>query len=174
MMRLSGLIAHGIRLWVWCETCCHHTTLDPEPLLERLGDRAVPQVSAVLICSCCGSRDVSSRPDWPTLPMPQACWGGPVIGTPMKSQLAAGTVQVDDRGFLIPQTPKPDATTARKAITAKDTKANERSQEDGRPGGSAGPSSAGESPAPQSPGPGTQHGHPRSKHSKRHACRPRL
>ncbi len=69
VIRLSWLARRRLKVWVWCEMCSHNVTLDPVALADRLGDRPVPSLARSMICSRCGSREVTTRPDWPTTGM---------------------------------------------------------------------------------------------------------
>ena len=64
-MRLGDLARADGLAFCWCNRCGHHATLPAETLVARLGPHiAVPDVSAHLNCSGCGSRDVATRPHW--------------------------------------------------------------------------------------------------------------
>ena len=48
--------------------CCHHTVLATDMLIARLDrDQGVPGVADHAYCGNCGSRDVETRPNWPTV-----------------------------------------------------------------------------------------------------------
>ncbi|MGF1456893.1 MAG: hypothetical protein ACFB6R_16110 [Alphaproteobacteria bacterium] len=66
VIRLSWLARRRLGVWVWCETCGHNTSLQPSALAERLGDCPVPDVAGSMICSRCGGREITTRPDWPS------------------------------------------------------------------------------------------------------------
>jgi len=62
------MVAQGLDIWCWCNGCCHHAVLKTDMLMARLGrDQAVPGVADHAYCGNCGSRDVETRPNWPTV-----------------------------------------------------------------------------------------------------------
>ncbi len=64
-MYLSDLVADGLSLRVWCESCGHHAPAPPAALIDKRGDLPVPEARRFFRCSQCGQRQVSTRPDWP-------------------------------------------------------------------------------------------------------------
>ena len=65
---LGELDAQGIAVFCWCNRCGHNAVLAIQPLIAALGpDYPVPEAGARLRCSSCGSKDVATRPDWPSL-----------------------------------------------------------------------------------------------------------
>ena len=65
---LGDLAREGLGIFCWCHRCQHHATLETDALLARFGpDHPVPEIGARLRCSGCGSRDVATRPAWPSL-----------------------------------------------------------------------------------------------------------
>ena len=65
---LGDMAAQGLDVWCWCNACCHHAVLETAALIDRLGrDQGVPGVADHAYCGNCGSRDVETRPNWPTL-----------------------------------------------------------------------------------------------------------
>ncbi len=64
---LADLAALGHDVFCWCNRCGHNAVL-PTPLLaERLGAAMpVPDVGAHLRCTGCGTRDIATRPAWPS------------------------------------------------------------------------------------------------------------
>jgi len=61
-MTLGQMRVHGVRsIDAACNDCWHETSI----LVDALPDHMpVPDVALVLKCSACGSRNVTTRPDW--------------------------------------------------------------------------------------------------------------
>ncbi len=65
---LGELDAQGVAVFCWCNRCGHNAVLATQPLIAALGpDYPVPDAGARLRCSSCSSKDVATRPDWPSL-----------------------------------------------------------------------------------------------------------
>ncbi len=65
---LANMADQGLDIWCWCNGCCHHAVLSTDMLIRRLGrDQGVPGVADHAVCGHCGSRDVETRPNWPTV-----------------------------------------------------------------------------------------------------------
>ena len=65
---LADMVEQGLDIWCWCNGCCHHAVLDTAVLIHRLGaDQSVPGVADHAYCGNCGSREVETRPNWPTV-----------------------------------------------------------------------------------------------------------
>ncbi len=65
---LGDMADQGLDIWCWCNGCCHHAVLATDTLLARLGsDQGVPGIADHAYCRNCGSRDVETRPNWPTV-----------------------------------------------------------------------------------------------------------
>ena len=65
---LANMADQGLDIWCWCNGCCHHAVLATDMLMARLGhDQGVPGVADHAYCGHCGSRDVETRPNWPTV-----------------------------------------------------------------------------------------------------------
>jgi hypothetical protein len=63
---LGEVAANGLKLWAWCNSCSHNTTLEVAALIARLGRNfPVPGLGARLRCGACGGRDIDARPQWP-------------------------------------------------------------------------------------------------------------
>lgn len=63
-----GGLEEGVDIFCWCNRCGHNAVMPREVLLAQLGpDMPVPAIGARLRCSGCGSKDVATRPDWPSL-----------------------------------------------------------------------------------------------------------
>lgn len=66
--RLGDLHREGVDIFCWCNRCGHNASIDVPLLIGRFGPALpVPEVGARLRCSGCGSKDVATRPDWPSL-----------------------------------------------------------------------------------------------------------
>ena len=64
---LAELASKGLDVWAWCNDCCRHAVLPIDTLTDKLGpEYPVPHVARRTVCRECGSRDVQTRPDWPT------------------------------------------------------------------------------------------------------------
>jgi len=65
---LGELVEAGVALFCWCNRCGHNAVLECARLADELGPQfAVPAVGSRLYCAGCGSRDVATRPAWPSL-----------------------------------------------------------------------------------------------------------
>ena len=66
--RLGDLIEHGADIFCWCNRCGHNAVLGLEAMLARFGPHQdVPGLGVHLRCRGCGSKDVATRPNWPSL-----------------------------------------------------------------------------------------------------------
>lgn len=66
-MRLGSLAERRIGVFCWCNRCSHSQVMELGMLIERLGtDMPVPEIGARMRCSQCGSRDIATRPNWPS------------------------------------------------------------------------------------------------------------
>lgn len=65
---LAELATERIGVFCWCNRCGHNATLESPPLEAELGPGfPVPEIGARLRCSGCGSKDIATRPAWPSL-----------------------------------------------------------------------------------------------------------
>jgi len=65
---LGDLLANSIPIFCWCNRCGHSSSLPPDLLVAEAGPALpVPDIGQHLRCSGCGSKDISTRPEWPTL-----------------------------------------------------------------------------------------------------------
>ncbi len=65
---LGELEAQGVAVFCWCNRCGHSAELITEALIATLGpDVPVPEAGARLRCSQCKSKDLATRPAWPSL-----------------------------------------------------------------------------------------------------------
>ncbi|MEO1249662.1 MAG: hypothetical protein AAFW76_07460, partial [Pseudomonadota bacterium] len=84
-IRLGELASQGFGVFCWCNRCFHSQVLSLDVLIPRLGpDMAVPDIGARMRCSKCGSRDIATRPDWPS--------NGPSDGSGVRRSRASGSV----------------------------------------------------------------------------------
>lgn len=52
-------------VYIRCSRCGHSASLPVDALVEQLGpDHPVPTVGRRCKCSRCGSKEITSRPDW--------------------------------------------------------------------------------------------------------------
>lgn len=64
---LGEVASAGHSVFCWCNRCGHHAEMDAETLILRLGPEiAVPEIGPRMRCSGCGSKDVATRPHWPS------------------------------------------------------------------------------------------------------------
>lgn len=55
-------------IFCWCNRCGHNAVVAIAVLIAQFGPGcAVPEIGARMRCSGCGSKDVATRPDWPSL-----------------------------------------------------------------------------------------------------------
>ncbi|MDH3235526.1 MAG: hypothetical protein OEQ29_18550, partial [Alphaproteobacteria bacterium] len=67
-MTLGDLMNQGLDVFCWCNRCGHNAVLQARLLSGQMGAaQAVPEVGARLRCSGCASKDVATRPAWPSL-----------------------------------------------------------------------------------------------------------
>lgn len=65
---LGEMAAARLDIFCWCNRCGHNATIATATLLAEMGPHvAVPEIGAGLRCSGCGSKDVATRPAWPSL-----------------------------------------------------------------------------------------------------------
>ncbi|MEK9850803.1 MAG: hypothetical protein VW665_09885 [Candidatus Puniceispirillum sp.] len=64
---LADMMRDGLSVFCWCNRCGHNAVLDPAPLANNLGDMfPVPELGAHMRCSRCQTRDITTRPAWPS------------------------------------------------------------------------------------------------------------
>jgi hypothetical protein len=64
---LSDLIQAGISVFCWCNRCGHNAEAEATMLVQQLGPAfPVPEVGTRMRCTSCGSKDVATRPAWPS------------------------------------------------------------------------------------------------------------
>lgn len=65
---LADLQASKVGVFCWCNRCGHNSKADTDQLAAQLGpDFPVPEIGSRMRCSACGSKDVATRPAWPSL-----------------------------------------------------------------------------------------------------------
>jgi hypothetical protein len=65
--RLSDLLDSKVGVFCWCNRCGHHAEAASAMLSAQLGpDFPIPEIGARMRCSSCGSKDVATRPAWPS------------------------------------------------------------------------------------------------------------
>lgn len=66
-MSLGDLADARVGVFCWCNRCGHHAEAATAMLLSQLGpDFPVPEIGARMRCSACGSKDIATRPAWPS------------------------------------------------------------------------------------------------------------
>ena len=64
---LADLARAGVGVFCWCNRCGHNAEAATAMLISELGpDFAVPEIGNRMRCSACGSKDVATRPAWPS------------------------------------------------------------------------------------------------------------
>ncbi len=65
---LGDLAEAGLGVFCWCNRCGHSATIAADRLVAEFGPGfPVPELGARMRCTGCGSKDVATRPDWPSL-----------------------------------------------------------------------------------------------------------
>jgi len=65
---LLGALKHrGVDVFCWCNRCGHSAVMATAQLIGQLGaEIPVPEIGTRMRCSSCGSKDVATRPAWPS------------------------------------------------------------------------------------------------------------
>jgi hypothetical protein len=64
---IGQLAAGQIDVFCWCNRCGHHAVTASTMLAGQLGPAfPVPEIGARMRCSSCGSKDIATRPNWPS------------------------------------------------------------------------------------------------------------
>jgi hypothetical protein len=64
---LSDLVEGKVGVFCWCNRCGHHAEAASAMLAAQLGlDFPIPEIGARMRCTACGSKDVATRPAWPS------------------------------------------------------------------------------------------------------------
>lgn len=65
---LAELLDAKVDVFCWCNRCGHNAVLAAARLLAELGPGfPVPELGGRMRCTGCGSKDVATRPAWPSL-----------------------------------------------------------------------------------------------------------
>jgi len=65
---LAELLDAKVDVFCWCNRCGHNAVLAASRLLAELGPGfPVPELGGRMRCIGCGSKDVATRPAWPSL-----------------------------------------------------------------------------------------------------------
>jgi len=64
---LGDLVRAGIGVFCWCNRCGHNAEAATAMLSQQLGPAfPVPEIGTKMRCSSCGSKDIATRPAWPS------------------------------------------------------------------------------------------------------------
>lgn len=64
---LGDVVTAGHDIFCWCNRCGHNSEVPSANLVARLGPAIpVPEIGPRMRCSGCGSKDVATRPAWPS------------------------------------------------------------------------------------------------------------
>lgn len=65
--QLGDLLSAKVGVFCWCNRCGHNAEAATAMLVSQLGPEfPVPEIGARMRCSACGSKDVATRPAWPS------------------------------------------------------------------------------------------------------------
>jgi hypothetical protein len=65
--QLGDLQSAKVGVFCWCNRCGHHAEAATAMLIAQLGPEfPVPEIGARMRCSACGSKDIATRPAWPS------------------------------------------------------------------------------------------------------------
>jgi len=65
---LGDLLDQALDVFCWCNRCGHNSVIETGWLAGQMGPaHAVPEVGSRLRCSSCASKDIATRPAWPSL-----------------------------------------------------------------------------------------------------------
>jgi hypothetical protein len=65
---LAELLDAKVDVFCWCNRCGHNAVMAAARLLAELGPGfPVPELGGRMRCTGCGSKDVATRPAWPSL-----------------------------------------------------------------------------------------------------------
>ncbi len=64
-----GMLAdESIDVFCWCNRCGHNATVAIAQLIAELGpELPEPEIGPRMRCTGCGSKDIATRPAWPSL-----------------------------------------------------------------------------------------------------------
>lgn len=64
---LGDLRRAEVDVFCWCNRCGHNAEAATAMLIGQLGpDFPVPEIGTRMRCSSCGSKDIATRPFWPS------------------------------------------------------------------------------------------------------------
>ena len=64
---LGDLVQAKIGVFCWCNRCGHSAEAETDMLVKQLGPAfPVPEVGTRMRCTSCESKDVATRPAWPS------------------------------------------------------------------------------------------------------------
>jgi len=64
---LGDLLEARIGVFCWCNRCGHNAEAATAMLVKQLGPEfPIPEIGAKMRCTSCGSKDVATRPAWPS------------------------------------------------------------------------------------------------------------
>ena len=65
---LGDIAESKVDVFCWCNRCGHNAVIETAKLLAELGPTfPVPEIGSRMRCTGCGSKDVATRPSWPSL-----------------------------------------------------------------------------------------------------------
>ena len=64
---LKDLKDANVDVFCWCNRCDHNIHFSTKLLIYQLGTNfPVPEIGTRMRCKLCGSKDIATRPAWPT------------------------------------------------------------------------------------------------------------
>jgi hypothetical protein len=64
---LADLRTADVGVFCWCNRCGHNAEAATAMLIAQLGPAfPVPEIGSRMRCSACGSKDIATRPSWPS------------------------------------------------------------------------------------------------------------
>lgn len=65
--RLGDIANAGLAIFCWCNRCGHNSSVDSRTLAAKVGPSLpVPEIGARMRCANCQSKDIATRPGWPS------------------------------------------------------------------------------------------------------------
>lgn len=66
--RLGDIADAGLAIFCWCNRCGHNSSVDSWMLAAKIGPALpVPEIGTRMRCANCQSKDIATRPGWPSL-----------------------------------------------------------------------------------------------------------
>ena len=66
--RLGDIADAGLAIFCWCNRCGHNSSVDSRMLAAKVGPALpVPEIGTRMRCTNCQSKDIATRPAWPSL-----------------------------------------------------------------------------------------------------------